>query len=444
MHQFASASIRLVFALTLAFAVLVVIPCTLYVGSTMSDLGNADAISIALWYLFSYLSGLSMTVLPCVLPLVFVVVPLSAGKGLARGLGVSLSFGLGVALMLSVYGALAASVGHIGIDLSGASTEHIKDWAYFFVGILAYAFALGELGLLDLRAPTYVGPAPVLFLRRKEYAHAFLLGIFLGNLGIGNPHPAIPILLTEAAVSGNVFYGWTLFFANALGRVLPLVLLSLLATTGMNVLDGLIERKRRIERASGWGMIFVSGFLIVLGLYTRVWWEGTGASHALSTLVHFGDLPAALDSFGGTRSMFGEGLFGQPVAWGGWTLLLLWVVPFWWQYAKERRRTHSVSVHEFKRLERVQDRIEEERRGLEVTLHLAEGKQGTRYAQLEKEIDALEKERRVLEEAMKYGVANGIRTTERERNEREMLWMRRNWYLTLTVLLFVLVGAAFV
>ena len=44
------------------------------------------------WYIFSFAAGLSMIVLPCTLPLAFVIVPLVMGKGMVRGLGIGLAF----------------------------------------------------------------------------------------------------------------------------------------------------------------------------------------------------------------------------------------------------------------------------------------------------------------------------------------------------------------
>ena len=97
------------------------------------------------WYLFSFAAGLTMIVLPCTLPLAFVIVPLSLGKGVARGLGIALSFGLGVALMLSVYGVVAALVGEVAIGALNAPLESVKNWLYLIAGTFAYIFALGEL-----------------------------------------------------------------------------------------------------------------------------------------------------------------------------------------------------------------------------------------------------------------------------------------------------------
>jgi cytochrome c-type biogenesis protein len=130
------------------------------------------------WYLFSFAAGLTMIVLPCTLPLAFVIVPLSMGKGLAKGLGMALSFGAGVSLMLSLYGVLAALAGKAGLGLLGAQVEDIKNWVYFFAGIFAYVFALGEIGLLKFRMPSYTGSAPDFIQKRKDFVKAFLLGIF--------------------------------------------------------------------------------------------------------------------------------------------------------------------------------------------------------------------------------------------------------------------------
>jgi len=38
------------------------------------------------WLVISYLAGLSMIILPCTLPLVFIIIPLSMGKGEKRDL----------------------------------------------------------------------------------------------------------------------------------------------------------------------------------------------------------------------------------------------------------------------------------------------------------------------------------------------------------------------
>ncbi|HEY4510402.1 MAG TPA: cytochrome c biogenesis protein CcdA, partial [Candidatus Paceibacterota bacterium] len=224
------------------------------------------------WYLFSFAAGLTMIVLPCTLPLAFVVVPLSMGKGAAKGLGIAISFGLGVAIMLSLYGVIAAVVGEVAIGTLGAPLEVVKNWLYFIAGIFAYLFALSEIGIIKFRMPTYSGAAAAFIQKRQDYLKAFFLGLFLGNVGVGCPHPATPVILTRIAASGDVFYGWLLFFIHAVGRVLPLLLLAILGILGVNALSWLVARKDKIERATGWGMVFVAGFIIVLGLFSHAWW----------------------------------------------------------------------------------------------------------------------------------------------------------------------------
>ncbi|KKS38357.1 MAG: hypothetical protein UV01_C0004G0159 [Parcubacteria group bacterium GW2011_GWA2_42_14] len=180
------------------------------------------------WYVFSFAAGLSMIVLPCTLPLAFVIVPLSMGKGPVKGFSIALAFGIGIAITLSMYGVIAALVGEVAIGTLGAPLEVVKNWLYFVAGLFAFIFALGELGLVRFRMPTYSGAYPMFIQRQKDVFKALLLGLFLGNIGVGCPHPATPVILTRIASSGDVFYGWSLFFFHAVGRVLPLLFLAIL------------------------------------------------------------------------------------------------------------------------------------------------------------------------------------------------------------------------
>ncbi|MCH8748909.1 hypothetical protein IH781_04155, partial [Patescibacteria group bacterium] len=86
--------------ISLALGLLIIIATGLlwlFTSATNSPIGAG-------WYLFSFVSGLSMIVLPCTLPLAFVIVPLSMGRGYLKGFSVALAFGLGVAITLIFYG----------------------------------------------------------------------------------------------------------------------------------------------------------------------------------------------------------------------------------------------------------------------------------------------------------------------------------------------------
>lgn len=306
------------------------------------------------WYLFSFAAGLTMIVLPCTLPLAFVIVPLSMGKGAMKGLGIALSFGLGVAITLSLYGVVAAAIGKVAIGTIGAPLETVKNWLYFVAGTFAYLFALGEIGLINFHMPTYTGSAPAFIQKQQDYIKALMLGLFLGNVGIGCPHPATPFILGRIAVSGSIFYGWLLFFVHAIGRVLPLLFLAILAILGVNGLSWLVARKDKIEKATGWGMVFIAGFILVLGLFSHGWWvfsgqhtlleQITGEEYFLGRIIsnfHFVGIPHAH----GTAELVGQtGLLGLPLWLGDWVLIGLWILPVWWYYARKKKETDDKKI----------------------------------------------------------------------------------------------------
>ena len=299
------------------------------------------------WYLFSFAAGVSMIVLPCTLPLAFVIVPLSMGKGVAKGFFIALAFGLGVAFTLSLYGVFAAVLGKVAIGTLGAPLEVVKNWLYFIAGGFAYLFALGELGLLKFRMPSYTGAFPGFIQKQKDVFKALLLGLFLGNIGVGCPHPATPLILIEIAGSGNVFYGWTLFLIHAIGRILPLIFLAILGILGVNALSGLVKHKDKIMRATGWAMEFVAGFILVLGLFSHDWWVLSGQHTYLEEITQeerfLGIVAQRLNTSAphehGLPPSGNTGLFGLPLAWGTWVMLFLWIIPFFWYYNKRKKET---------------------------------------------------------------------------------------------------------
>ena len=302
------------------------------------------------WYIFGYAMGLTMIVLPCTLPLAFVVVPLSMGKGARRGFAIALSFGAGVVLMLSLYGVLAAALGGYFIEATGVQIEIVKNWVYFIAGAFAYAFALGEIGLLRIRMPSYSGAAPAFIQKQGDYIKAFLLGLFLGNIGVGCPHPATPLIFTEIASSGNILYGWSLFFVHAIGRIVPLLLLAALGILGVNALSWVIAKKDKLERATGWTMVFVAAFILTLGLFTHDWWVNSG-QHTLFEEITQEErflgmiserLSVAAPHTHGLKD--GVGLFGLPLWLGNWVLVFLWVAPVWWYWRKRRAEPAAPSV----------------------------------------------------------------------------------------------------
>src|SRR3989344_2505060 len=146
--------------------------------------------------LLSFAGGVSNIVLPCTLPLVFIIVPLAmtAGGG-KKGLAMTLLFGLGLIITLSIYGAAIAQVGkYVGLD----SATRIM---YSIAGLAALVFGLSELNLIKFDMPSY-SRMPQFIQSRSDYLKVFLHGLLLGNAGIGCPNPVTYVILTFAATTG--------------------------------------------------------------------------------------------------------------------------------------------------------------------------------------------------------------------------------------------------
>ena len=176
--------------------------------------------------LFSYAVGLTMIFLPCTLPLAFVIVPLSMGKSPKKGIGIALAFSLGVIITLSIYGTLIGVLGNI---LGIGRVEMAKNILYALAGLFGIAIALGELELVKFKMPMYSGGGPGFIQRQSDYLKALLLGLFLGNIGVGCPNPLFnAVILPQIIVEASAWRGFLIMFIHALGRITPLLLLAFL------------------------------------------------------------------------------------------------------------------------------------------------------------------------------------------------------------------------
>lgn len=284
--------------------------------------------------LFSYAVGLTMIFLPCTLPLAFVIVPLSMGKSPKKGILIALSFSLGVTITLAFYGSL---IGLLGNALGIGRVETAKNILYAIAGFLGIIFALGELGFINFRMPTYSGGGPGFIQRQQEYLKALLLGLFLGNVGVGCPNPLFnAVIVPQIVVEASVYKGFLIMFIHALGRVTPLLLLAFLAIIGVNATGFLVRHKEKVAKATGWGMVFVGGFLVLIGAFghdgyvysgihsilekiTQEQWITNILGEKIKTLGHTHFLPTS------TYSKYAP-----------WTMLALWLIPLWWWYVKRR------------------------------------------------------------------------------------------------------------
>jgi cytochrome c-type biogenesis protein len=283
------------------------------------------------WLAFSYATGLSMIVLPCTLPLAFVIVPLAMGKDPKKGLSIAFAFALGVTITLSMYGALIAKLGEVvGLDRA-------KDTMYLIAGLFAVVFGLGELGLIKLRVPTYSGAFPSFIQNRKDAFKGLLLGLLLGNVGLGCPNPAFYVLLSHIATVGSMSTGWFLTFIHAVGRVTPLLFLAILAALGVDALTVLMKRREALTRATAWGVVGVGAFILTFGLLGHDWYVYSGI-HSLLELVtqEATFVTNYANQFGGIAHSH-EMPTGKYLPYGSWLMVTLIAIPLIWTWRRKKK-----------------------------------------------------------------------------------------------------------
>jgi len=294
--------------------------------------------SKTLTMLLSFSGGISNIVLPCTLPLVFIIVPLSMSAGSARkGLAMAVLFGIGLTITLSIYGAAIAQVGkYLGLD-------NATRVMYGLAGVAAFIFGLSELKLIRFEFPSYMR-MPGFIQKQGDYLKVFLLGLLLGNAGVGCPNPVTYIILTYAATTGDWMQGGLLMAVNGIGRVMPLLFLTVLGILGVNAVGGLTKRMDAIRKFTAWALVVLGSFIIFNGIYGHLWYEGG--------IFHEG-LNYAFMKMGG--KMIGEANIpiGQIekkvpfVEYGAWmNLITTFIVVFWFwiKYPNSRKEVLTVLI----------------------------------------------------------------------------------------------------
>jgi cytochrome c-type biogenesis protein len=286
----------------------------------------------------AYTSGLSMIVLPCTLPAVFVIVPLSLGRGYRRGFIMALLFGLGLIITIGAYGVAIAYLGKI-LYLDQATLI-----MWLVAGIAAYVFGMAELGLLHWNVPSYTGPLPGALQQRGDYLKALGMGLLLGNAGIGCPNPAFYVLLTYIAASGSLTTGASLGLIHGIGRATPLLALSILAILGVNATGWLLAKRERIQAAVGWGLIGWAALVIPKGyLFGHAFWEESVFHKVWNKLVHV-TLGANIAESAEVERALGDMSAHDPwLLYGPWAVMALLVaIPMLWNYYRQLKAWREV------------------------------------------------------------------------------------------------------
>jgi len=255
--------------------------------SLTSDLSvkAGNEFSYSSWLIIAYVAGLSMIILPCTLPLVFIIIPLSMGKGYKKGLSMAILFGAGLITTITLYG--------LGVGVIGKTTslDQFSTIMFLIAGIAGFVFGLSQLKLITFKMPTY-SKTPKFIQNRGEYVKSYLMGILLGNAGVGCPNPMFYWLLIYIAGTGSLEIGSSLGFVHGVGRAIPLILFSLLAVLGVNATKGLTTNRIKVEKITGWMLVMIGAFLIINGIPGgHVWYEGTIVHLGWNNLISMTGLP---------------------------------------------------------------------------------------------------------------------------------------------------------
>ncbi len=302
-------------------------------------------ILISIFYLFSmsknvvdlaffYVAGISMIVLPCTLPLAFIIVPLSMGKGYKKGFGMALLFGLGLSITIALYGVFIGLLGNvIGLDEAIGQAGIVSNILFMIGGAAALLFGLSELGLLKFELPSYIR-TPQFIEKRKDYAKALFLGLFLGNAGVGCPNPLFYILLGDIAVKGSVVFGGWMGFIHGVGRATPLIFLSILGIIGINATSSIMKHMTKVKKVIGWSLVVLGAAIFIMG-GAHEWYEETIVHEGWNDFVGVTGLPAELMKEGHGHEGPGDFI---PHSIAPWLLGVLIVIPIVWYYWKKKSK----------------------------------------------------------------------------------------------------------
>ncbi len=265
-------------------------------GGSWLDLGDVGMAAwlhqAPLWQILalSLVLGALLSLTPCVLPMVPILLAVISGGGgavgRARGLGLAAVYVLGMSL---VYTALGVAAGLLG---AGLSAWLQSPWVLGTFAVLLALFALAMLDVFTLQAPVGLQSALQARLQRLPGGRAggvFVMGL-LSALIVG-PCVAAPLagVLLFISQTGDVMVGGAALFALAWGE--GLLLLAVGAGAGA-----------LMPRAGAWMTPLKAGFGLLL--LATAWWMA--------------------------RPLLADGLY---VA--GWVVLALWAALLAWSAAAQ-------------------------------------------------------------------------------------------------------------
>jgi len=200
-----------------------------------------------------FVGGLISSASPCVLALIPLIIGYVGGYSQGdknKAIKFALIFALGLSITFTLMGAAAGFIGSILIKTGGLF--------YWIISGIAIVMGLSLLGLFEINLPIH----SKLQVKASGLIGAFLMGSLFGFASTPCATPVLVVILSFAAVKGQVLYGTFLLFIYAIGHC------ALIVAAG--AVTGFIEtfaESRGVINFSKW-LKKISGALIILaGIY---------------------------------------------------------------------------------------------------------------------------------------------------------------------------------
>ncbi|HVN89999.1 MAG TPA: cytochrome c biogenesis protein CcdA [Candidatus Binataceae bacterium] len=174
-------------------------------------------------FLLVMLGGLALNLTPCVYPLIGVTVAYfgNEGGGPRRVISLALLYVLGIALTFSTVGVVAALTG----GLFGAAMQN--PYVLGAIALMLLALASSSFGFFSLQPPVWLMQRAGI--ARPGYIGSLVMGLGMGVVAAPCIGPIVLGLLLMVQRSGSAIFGFSLFFALAVGMGLPYIALALAA-----------------------------------------------------------------------------------------------------------------------------------------------------------------------------------------------------------------------
>ena len=216
-----------------------------------SYLENISFLTYPIAMFLGFLSGIAA--ITCLLPLVPAIAGFIGVQDLSRKRLFTVPFFimLGSIVILVVLG-LVASFAGLTIQKSLG-----KYWSYF-IGVICILVGVFVLGLI--RVPTSI---KIPTIKQKGFIGPFLFGLCAGGvMGFGSSccFPALPVVLTYAAVQGRPMHGGLILASFAIGQSIPLFAIGLFS----NVLGKFSGKWSVLVRRIAGILLLCSGIYFIL------------------------------------------------------------------------------------------------------------------------------------------------------------------------------------